>query len=301
MDGMEKLTRAEELLIAKAAGNLTADQLEELKALREAQPELLELEDEMDHVDAVLREFGPLIEARDFPPVAQFPEYRMGQFTTAVWENFRDTVPARERASIWQGLWHQAFPLGASALAAVAIVYFAGFHEWKKDTPVADSGTIAVEPVAIAVASDSVTPPATDSSLATMVVAAQPSPSPVIEFGVYDPVSSEDYGFRDLLSRFDVTRDEALGAVDALNKVAQPMVRSLSFELIDGFEQWKNDSFPTQTMARVWIDGDLDTLHVVRRDGDEIEMSSQDLPLDEDKRDAMIREALANLADLKQG
>jgi anti-sigma factor RsiW len=276
---MDSRKQFEQLCAKSLADRLSPQESRELEALLEDNPKRREELEQLREVDPLLNEFGPLIEALEEPPPASFPEHRMGQLKTAVWEEFRDRVPQRKAPNVFSWLWDHAFPVTAAAAAGMMVVMLV-----LSPPQGPNSGTPEL-------ATATATVNAAEENSATV----DDTVVRVVEFGVYNPVVYGDYTVQDLLSRLDARTEDALGAVDELNAVAEPFVRHLSFEMNDAFEQWKANVMDKSTYARVWVDKDLDTLHVLKRQDGRILEVSHDLPDDREAREALIRETLDEL------
>ncbi len=255
------------LLCAKSLANrLSPEEEQEFQDLLTAEPERRQVLDELQTVSPLLKEFTPLMDAMEDAPPANFPEHRMGQFKSAVWEEFRDRVPQRSKPNVFAWLWDRAMPISAAAAAGIVVV---GLVLAPPDNP--QPGTELTQA--------GVTAPGQDTRR--------------VEFGVYNPVGYGDYTVQALVDRLNIRAEDALGKVDELNAVAEPLI----FEMADAFEQWKGDSMDSTTYARVWLDRDLDTLHIVTRQGERLEKTSRNLPEDDEKRQAVIEQTLQDLSN----
>lgn len=259
MDTMERF----DILAARLAhGSLSEEEARELEVLVSEYPKLGERLVEMEEMGVFLKEFAPLLEAAEDAPAAQFPEHRMGQFTTAVWEEFRPNVPARPRFSIVQWLLRHSFSLSfATAVVALAVT------------------TVNLQP-------------------AKYLVGKQGAEvQHVIEFGVYNPVTELDYSPEQFLDLFNVDTQQFLSGVGKLNSLATPpAIKPLTFEMADAFEQWKGDALAKNTVARVWVDKDMERLYIMQREGETLEQTVRELPRDSGEREQMIRSTIQSLS-----
>jgi hypothetical protein len=260
---MDTMDRFDILAARKAHGDLSAEEARELESLVRQYPKLGERLVELDEMGIFMEEFAPLLESMEDAPAAEFPEHRMGQFTSAVWKEFRHTVPERPRFSLLGWIFRNGFTL--SALALVTLLVVTNFTQ--------SPGRILLN------------------------AQAQDGGTRVIEFGVYNPVTELDYSPQQLLDLLNVDTRTFLTGVGRLNTLAAaPVIKPLSFDMADAFEQWKGDDLGHDTLARVWVDQNMERLYIMRRQGGTLEQTVHDLPRDATARDQVIRATIQNLS-----
>ena len=260
------MDRFDILAARKSHGTLSEEEARELEALGKQYPKLGQRLVELEEMGIFMSEFAPLLESMDDAPAAEFPEHRMGQFTSAVWKEFRHTVPARPRFSFFQWMLRHGFAMTAACLVAV-MVYGTLTHA---------SSRIVVNPVA-----------GTDGD----------GSKRVIEFGVYNPVTELEYSPEQLLSLLNVDARTFLSGMEKLNSLAAaPVVKPLSFDMADAFEQWKGDDLGKDTLARVWVDQNMERIYIMRRQGGALEQTVRELPRDSTERDQFIRSTIQSLS-----
>lgn len=261
------MDRFDILAARKSHGILSEEEARELEALAKQYPKLGQRLVELEEMGIFMSEFAPLLESMEDAPAAEFPEHRMGQFTSAVWKEFRHTVPSRPRFGIVELLLRHGFSISAVGLLALAVI-FAFQHT---------SGRIVLKPVAGTVGAAPV--------------------SRVIEFGVYNPVTELDYSPEQLLSLLNVDTRTFLSGMEKLNSLAAaPVVKPLSFDMADAFEQWKGDDLGKDTLARVWVDQNMERIYIMRRQGGTLEQTVRELPRDSSERDQFIRSTIQSLS-----
>jgi hypothetical protein len=260
---MDTMDRFDILAARKSHGALSEEEARELEALATQYPKLGQRLVELDEMGIFMAEFAPLLDSMDDAPAAEFPEHRMGQFTSSVWKEFRHTVPSRPRFSLFQWILRHGFTMAATCLLAL-LVAAAYNHQ---------TGGLIVTPVA-----------ADDGKR-------------VIEFGVYSPVTELDYSPEQLLSLLNVDARTFLSGMEKLNSLAAaPVVKPLSFDMADAFEQWKGDDLGKDTLARVWVDQNMERIYIMRRQGGALEQTVRDLPRDSTERDQFIRSTIQSLS-----
>jgi hypothetical protein len=262
---MDTMDRFDVLAARRAHGTLSEEESRELDALVKQYPKLGQRLVELDEMDVFLKEFAPLLESVDDAPAAQFPEHRMGQFTSAVWQEFRHQVPERPRFSWFQWALRHSFALSA-ACAMVLLV----------------ATTLTRKPEQIVI---------------VPVDGGENAATRIIEFGVYNPVTELDYAPEQLLSLLNVDTRTFLSGMEKLNNLAKaPVIKPLSFEMADAFEQWKGDDLSGETLARVWVDPNMERLYIMQRQDGRLEQTVRDLPRDSGERDKLIRSTIQTLS-----
>lgn len=298
--------RFDQLAAKSAIGTLSPEESAELDSLLKKRPAWRRELDDLRNLDAVMEDFGPLLDAAEDPPPASFPEHRMRQLRTAVWEEFRPRV-TRRGPLVWVRWFQRQFlpvsvAVGGGVAASVILSNPGLLHSLQEMDQ-------ASERKAPSQLSRAAVPSPTGRS--SEVSQDGPIDERTIEFGYLQlsfPEVEETAGpgeFYGLGLGLNPAIDEVLqdyehgmeGRISpyADLEVAPVFIRRLPFESAEAFDQWKAGDLESSVFARIWIEQDDHELHVISRRGGSSSRFVTEMPQDRRQVERLMRYTLDSL------